>query len=88
MIPNGCIEVHISPLDRPTVPAWFAEVVMIARHLATEGLLETFARAEFACTIPICSKLGWRQILPPVARPHFLCRVRGYHEALRQRAEG
>ena len=36
-------------------------VVMIARHLATEGLFETFARAGFACTILICSKLGWRR---------------------------
>ena len=48
MIPNPCIEVHTSPLDRPSVPEWFAEVVMIARHLATKGLLEAFARAGFA----------------------------------------
>ena len=44
MIPNPCIEVQTSPLDRPSVPAWFAEVVMIARHLATEGQLEAFAQ--------------------------------------------
>jgi len=43
MIPNSCIEVQTSPLDRPSVPAWFAEVVMMARHLATEGQLEAFA---------------------------------------------
>jgi hypothetical protein len=48
MIPNGCIEVQTSPLDRASVPAWFAEVVMIARHLATKGLFEAFARAGFA----------------------------------------
>jgi hypothetical protein len=24
MIPNPCIEVQTSPLDRPAVPAWFA----------------------------------------------------------------
>jgi len=30
------------------VPVWFAEVVMIARHLATKGLFEAFARAGFA----------------------------------------
>jgi hypothetical protein len=43
MIPNPCIEVHTSALDRPSVPAWFAEVVIMAQHLATKGLLEAFA---------------------------------------------
>lgn len=33
-------EVHTSPEDRPSVPAWFAEVVIIAQHLATKGLLD------------------------------------------------
>src|SRR5207244_10570777 len=31
-------------LDRASVPAWFAEVVMIARHLATKGQFEAFAQ--------------------------------------------
>ena len=44
MIPNPCIEVQTSPLDRPSVPEWFAEVVVITRHLATKGLLEAFAQ--------------------------------------------
>ena len=44
MIPNECIEVQTSPHDRASVPAWFAEVVMIARHLATEGVLVAFAQ--------------------------------------------
>jgi hypothetical protein len=43
MISNPCIEVHTSPEDRPSVPAWFAEVVIIVRHLATKGLLDAFA---------------------------------------------
>ena len=43
MIPNLCIEVHTSPVDRPSVPAWFAEVVIMAQHLATKGLLDAFA---------------------------------------------
>src|SRR5207244_3371521 len=42
MISNECIEVQTSPLDRASVPAWFAEVVMIARHLASKGLFEAF----------------------------------------------
>jgi hypothetical protein len=59
MIPNGCIEVQTSPVDRPSVPAWFAEVVIIARHLASKGLLEAFAqqvrlvRGRFGCYEPI-----------------------------------
>jgi hypothetical protein len=43
MIPSPCIEIQTSPLDRPSVPPWFAEVVIIARYLATKGLLEAFA---------------------------------------------
>ena len=43
MIPSPCIEVQTSPLDHPSVPPWFAEVVVIARYLATKGLLEAFA---------------------------------------------
>src|SRR5215472_6899535 len=44
MIPNSCIEVHTSPVERPAVPPWFAEVVIITQHLATKGLLEAFAQ--------------------------------------------
>jgi hypothetical protein len=44
MIPNLCIEVQTSPVERSSVPEWFAEVVMIARHLATKGLIEAFAQ--------------------------------------------
>jgi hypothetical protein len=44
MIPNRCIEIQTSPLDRPSVPAWFAELVMIAQHLESKGLLEAFAQ--------------------------------------------
>jgi len=44
MIPNRCIEIQTSPLDRPSVPDWFAEVVMMARHLEAKGLLEAFAQ--------------------------------------------
>jgi hypothetical protein len=43
MIPNPSIEVHTSPVDRPSVPAWFAEVVILSQHLITKGLLEAFA---------------------------------------------
>jgi hypothetical protein len=42
MISNSCIEIQTSSEHRPSVPAWFAEVVIIARHLKTKGLLDTF----------------------------------------------
>ena len=44
MIPNSCIEVHTSAVDRPSVPPWFAEVVIMVQHLATKGLLDAFAQ--------------------------------------------
>ena len=43
MVSDVCIEVSTSPTDRPSVPAWFAEVVLIARHLEQRGLLDAFA---------------------------------------------
>jgi hypothetical protein len=43
MIPNSSIEVQTSPVDRPSIPAWFAEVVILSQHLTTKGLLEAFA---------------------------------------------
>jgi len=59
MLSNPCIEVQTTPSDCPSVPAWFAEVVIIARHLATNGLLDAFAhqvclvRGRFGCYEPI-----------------------------------
>jgi hypothetical protein len=44
MIPNPCIEVQTSPEARPSVPPWFAEVVIIAHHFATHDLLDAFAQ--------------------------------------------
>jgi hypothetical protein len=44
MIPNPSIEVQTSPVDRLSVPAWFAEVVILSQHLTTKGFLEDFAR--------------------------------------------
>jgi hypothetical protein len=44
MIPNPCVEVQTSSLDRPSVPAWFAEVVIMAHHLRTKGRMSAFAQ--------------------------------------------
>ena len=44
MISNSCIDVQTSPEDRPSVPVWFAEVVIIVQLLAKKGLLDAFAQ--------------------------------------------
>ena len=44
MIPGQCIEVQTSPVERPSVPPWFAEVAILSQHLARKGLLETFTQ--------------------------------------------
>ncbi|HEY7122331.1 MAG TPA: hypothetical protein VH540_00130 [Ktedonobacterales bacterium] len=43
MIPNPSIEIHTSPVDRPSVSAWFAEAVILTQHLTTKGLLDVIA---------------------------------------------
>ena len=43
MIPSPCIEVQSSSEDRPSVPAWFAEVVIMAHNLRTKGRMSAFA---------------------------------------------
>jgi hypothetical protein len=43
MISNPCIEVQTTSENRFSVPAWFAEVVIMARYLEKKGLLEAFA---------------------------------------------
>jgi len=43
MIPIPCIEVQTSPVNRFSVPPWFAEVVILTQHLATNEHLEAIA---------------------------------------------
>jgi hypothetical protein len=43
MISDSCIEVQTSPVERPSVPPWFAEAVIVVRHLAKNEMLEAFA---------------------------------------------
>jgi hypothetical protein len=47
MIPNPCIKVQTSPVERFSVPEWFAEVVIMAQHLAMKNLLEAFAHQVY-----------------------------------------
>jgi hypothetical protein len=44
MIPRQCIELQTSPVERPSIPPWFAEVTILSQHLATQGLLDAFAQ--------------------------------------------
>jgi hypothetical protein len=44
MIANPSIEVQTSAVERPCVPAWFAEVVILSQYLTTKGLREAFAQ--------------------------------------------
>jgi hypothetical protein len=44
MISNPCIEVHTSVENRPSVPAWFAEVVILAGHLTEKGQMDAFGQ--------------------------------------------
>ena len=43
MISNPCIEVQTTSENRFSVPAWFAEVVIIAGYLEKKGRISAFA---------------------------------------------
>ena len=43
LISTPCIEVQTTSENRSSVPAWFAEVVIMARYLEKQGLLEALA---------------------------------------------
>ncbi len=44
MVSNTCIEVYTSPEERPSVPQWFAEVVILSRHLTAQGQIGAFTQ--------------------------------------------
>jgi hypothetical protein len=44
MVSNSCVDIQTTAEHRPSVPAWFAEVVILSQHLATNGLLEAFGQ--------------------------------------------
>src|SRR5512135_1613612 len=43
MIDTACIALQASAQERPSVPPWFAEVVLIAHYLTQQGVLEALA---------------------------------------------
>src|SRR5687767_10677865 len=38
------VEIHTSPQDVPSIPPWFAEVVVLARHFTQRGLLDAICQ--------------------------------------------
>ena len=38
------VVIHTSPVDAPSVPDWFAEVTVLARHFAHRGLLDAIGQ--------------------------------------------
>lgn len=38
------VEIQTTPTERPSVPPWFAETVILARHFLQQGLLEAIAQ--------------------------------------------
>src|SRR5260221_12100837 len=47
MISTPCIEVQTTSENRFSVPAWFAEVVIIAGYLEKKGLLKALAQQAY-----------------------------------------
>jgi hypothetical protein len=39
-VPHPCVDIHTPPAPQPWIPPWFAEIVLIAGHLRSHGLLE------------------------------------------------
>ena len=37
------VEVHTSPHDVPTIPPWFAELILLVRHFTQRGILTAIA---------------------------------------------
>jgi hypothetical protein len=58
MISNPGIEVQTISENRFSVPAWFAEVVIIAGYLEKKGQLEAFARATCAWCAGVSERMN------------------------------
>src|SRR5262245_1195594 len=41
-VPHPCVDIHTTPTPQPSIPPWFAEIVLIASYLRGHGLLEAF----------------------------------------------
>jgi len=42
-IRHPCVDIHTTPTPQPSLPPWFAEIVLIAGHLRSHGLLDALS---------------------------------------------
>lgn len=42
-VPHPCVDIHTTPAPQPSIPPWFAEVVLIAGHLRGHSLLDALS---------------------------------------------
>ncbi len=42
-LPAPLVEIHTSPDDVPSVPSWFAEVILLARHFTQRGVFDAIS---------------------------------------------
>lgn len=41
-VPQPCMDIHTPPAPQPSIPPWFAEVVLMAGYSRSQGLLQAF----------------------------------------------
>lgn len=39
-VPHPCVDIQTTPAPQPSIPPWFAEIVLIAGYLRSHGLLD------------------------------------------------
>lgn len=42
-VPHPCVDLHTTPAPQPSIPPWFAEIVLIADYLRRHGLLDALS---------------------------------------------
>jgi hypothetical protein len=42
-LPAPLVDIHTSPNDVPSMPSWFAELILLARHFTQRGILAAVA---------------------------------------------
>ncbi len=43
-VPAPLVEIHTSPDDVPSIPSWFPELILLARHFTQRGILDAIAQ--------------------------------------------
>jgi hypothetical protein len=42
-VPHPCVDIHTTPVPQPSIPHWFAEIVLVAGYLRSHGLLDALS---------------------------------------------